>query len=226
MSILSKKNLSSFDLLIFDNSRSEEIRKINQGICQKHGVLYLSLPYNITRHANRSHGMAMSWVYHRIIRFCSPEWFGFIDHDLIPVAKIFDQFLRDGNSFYGVLRENRKTPGVWSLWAGYCFFNYQKTKDLSLNFLYDFSRNLDTGGRNWYQLYSSYDKKNVTFASEEFLHVPYGDMSHEVQLIDKSWVHIGGVSYSNNLNKQLAFYQQSFARLTSGESVGEVFSIK
>lgn len=225
MFIFAKKNITSFELLIFDNSRNQKMRDEIKNLCLKYGVLYLPLPKNPTTHPNRSHGMAMSWVYNRVIRLCEPNWFGFIDHDLIPVAKNYDEYLMSEQSFYGVFRENRRTPGVWSLWAGYSFFNFEKVKNLAVNFLYDFSRNLDTGGRNWDTIYCKHEKEKVRFADERFIDVIKSDTKGVIQLIDESWVHIGGVSYSENLNRQAIFYQNFFKELESGRDIKEVMSI-
>lgn len=219
-----RKNITSFELLIFDNSRDQKIRNEIEAMCNKYGVMYLPLPKNPTTHPNRSHGMAMSWIYHRIIKYCEPNWFGFIDHDLIPVAKNYDEFVLSDQIFYGVCRENRRTPGVWSLWAGYCFFKYDEVKNLAVNFLYDFSRNLDTGGRNWDVIYSHYDKNKIKFAEENFINLVQPNAKGTIQLIDQSWVHIGGVSYSENLNQQANFYKNFFNELSSGKSIEAVLS--
>ncbi len=91
--------------------------------------------------------MAMTWVFHRIIKKIEPNWFGFIDHDMYPIRPVNVEGLIPVNqSTYGLLND---APRYWNLWAGYCFFKYTHVSGLPLNFLYDFSRGIDTGGRNW-----------------------------------------------------------------------------
>jgi hypothetical protein len=167
-------------------------------VCARNGVPYLALPANATRHVNRSHGMAMTWVYYNVVRTIGPRIFGFIDHDLIPArpATIADKLAEQ--PVYGLVNVGKL--GFWSLWAGYCFFEFGATKELPLNFLYDFSRDLDTGGRNWDSLYRQFDRSKMRVASSEnvSMTVPAMANARQVQWVDRSWLHVGGVSYNES----------------------------
>lgn len=156
-------------LLVFDNSPATARAEI-ENVCGERQVPYLALPANSIRHANRSHGFAMTWVFRNVVRPLKPRIFAFIDHDLIPFKTIELSKQLGGQPFYGPVRANKSAePGQigdrsWSLWAGYCLYDFAMVKDLPLNFLYDFSRGLDTGGRNWDCLYKNYDQPRPVFA--------------------------------------------------------------
>lgn len=157
---MSRAMLVEFDytLIVCDNSkcRTTGVKEV----CQAYGIPYLGLPRcNYTSHPNRSHGLAMSWVYQLIIRPCAPDYFGFLDHDMFPVVPVGK--LPCFEDVYGV--HNGAFADYWSMWAGYCFFRFTNQP---MNFLYDFSRGLDTGGRNWDGLYAHLKRETVTFASD------------------------------------------------------------
>lgn len=114
----------------------------------------------------------MEWLCHgfitELLKKIEPKVFGFIDHDLLPVKKInFNTSIKIQHGFYGLYRAKK---GYWNLWAGYCFYSFNKVKSLPLNWLYDFSCYLDTGGRNWDPLYRFIDINLVKhdLASEQF----------------------------------------------------------
>lgn len=195
---MANANLADIKVMVFDNSRSDAKRREIEQVCAGNGVPYLALPANPTRHVNRSHGMAMTWVYYNVVRAIGPRIFGFIDHDLIPVRRstIADKLAEQ--PAYGLVNVGKL--GFWSLWAGYCFFEFDATKELPLNFLYDFSRDLDTGGRNWDTLYRQLDRSQMRIASSEnvTMTVPSLANPRQVQWIDRSWLHVGGVSYNES----------------------------
>lgn len=206
-------NLPPNSLMVVDNSRDNQLRLEIEKICMEAGVPYLGLPWNPTSHANRSHGLAMTWVYHRVIKRVAPKIFGFIDHDLIPIQKFsIDNRFLDVNSCYGV--KNQGIQGYWSLWAGYCFYRLDAVSGLNLNFLNNFDYGLDTGGRNWEILYSKINQKPIDFASREIRSVvgPEGTMVG-IELIDHCWVHVGGISYNDNLLKKKDFFDWYFQEL-------------
>ena len=204
---MANRNVSDMTVLVFDNSRTDSKRIEIGQVCKKNQAPYLALPPNPTRHVNRSHGMAMTWVYHNVVRAINPRIFGFIDHDLIPVREVsIEDKLRD-QPVYGLLNQNKL--GFWSLWAGYCFFEYAPTKGKSINFLYDFSRDLDTGGRNWKSLYRNLDRQQLRVATSDnvSMKVPSIEKPRLVQFIDEHWLHIGGISYSHNSPENIAFFR-------------------
>lgn len=213
---LSKKNLVDFQLMVFDNSKNAQSRELIHALCKTQGIPYLALPYSYTSHPNRSHGLAMTWIFNRIIRRIQPTWFGFLDHDMLPVSRITLAEVIGRQSCYGLLNDG---DDCWNIWAGYCFFEYSVVTHLPLNFLYDFSRGLDTGGRNWPILYSRLNRSRVRFAHETKQTLRLNDRSAALaQIIDHAWVHIGGVSYSNNLQPKEFFYKALVEELLNGRS--------
>ncbi len=204
---MANTNLADATVLVFDNSRNASKRSELEQVCKRNDVPYLALPANPTRHVNRSHGMAMTWVYHNVVRAINPGIFGFIDHDLIPVRKVSIADKLAGQPVYGLLNQNKL--GFWSLWAGYCFFNYAGTEGKSINFLYDFSRDLDTGGRNWNSLYRNLDPRQLRTATFENVSTkaPSVNDPRLVQFVDRDWLHIGGISYSYNSPENIEFFK-------------------
>jgi len=204
---MASRNVSDMTVLVFDNSRNDSKRIDIEQVCKRNKAPYLALPRNPTRHVNRSHGMAMTWVYHNVVRAIDPHIFGFIDHDLIPVRKVSIADKMTGQPVYGLLNQNKF--GFWSLWAGYCFFDYAETKGRSINFLYDFSRDLDTGGRNWKSLYCDLDRRQLRVATTDnvSMKVPSVQNPRLVQFIDENWLHIGGISYSHNSPESIEFFR-------------------
>ncbi len=214
---LSKKNLNDFQLMVFDNSRSLILRGEIEKLCREWGIPYLSLPYLKIKHPNRSHGLAMTWVFHRIIKKIEPHIFGYLDHDMYPVKPVSLQHLNlDHQDSYGLLND---AVHYWNLWAGYCFYKFSAVHNKPLNFLYDFSRGVDTGGRNWPYLYKSQVKSLTQFAPLSTPLLSIGDdLNSVVQLIDGQWVHVGGVSYNNNLKSKEEFHSKLVESLLNGES--------
>src|ERR1017187_1293368 len=65
---MADRNVSDMTVLVFDNSRNNSKRIEIEQVCKQNKTAYLALPANPTRHVNRSHGMAMTWVYHNVVR--------------------------------------------------------------------------------------------------------------------------------------------------------------
>jgi hypothetical protein len=213
---MAARNLPGTQLLVFDNSRIEQARGTIRQVCEAHAVPWLGLPAYRTRHVNRSHGMAMSWVYHNVVSALQPEIFGYLDHDLIPVAPVDLAGRLREQPVFGML--NAGNGAHWSLWAGYCFYRHAYTAGKPLNFLYDFSRELDTGGRNWNPLYRGLDRAALRFAPQEFvpLRPPGQPEPRKVEIVDRAWVHVGGVSYNDNFEKKHAFFENIKQALDGG----------
>ena len=211
---MAKKNLINTTVLVFDNSHKAIARAELAAVCKQNGVAYLALPMNRTKHVNRSHGMAMSWIYDNVIKSIQPKLFAFIDHDLIPVSEVdFEERLAN-QPFFG--RAGGKFPQYWSLWAGYCMFDFAYTQNKPLNFLYDFSRGLDTGGRNWESVYSHFDKSQIRFANRSFKNIslPSFEAAKSVEFVDECWMHIGSISYNDGFRNKLNFFEGLAAALT------------
>ena len=205
--LMAKKNLVESSVLVFDNSRNLALRDEISAVCASHDVLYFPLPKNNTTHVNRSHGMAMSWIFDNVIKHIEPKQFAFIDHDLIPVSPVdFSDNLKD-QPFFG--RRGGEQIDYWSLWAGYCLFEFKFLENKKINFLYDFSRGLDTGGRNWDSLYSLFDKNQIKFAPRSFnkVYLPEFPEGVLVEFIDEKWMHIGSIGYNNNFRSKADFFK-------------------
>ena len=89
-------------------------------------------------------------------------------------------------------------------------YDFSAVKDLPLNFLYDFSRGLDTGGRNWDCLYKNYDYPRPVFADSR--KIPLTDSrtgkSHLVRIVDRRWLHFRGASYRREVQEQLDMFER------------------
>lgn len=214
---MAQRNLVDTAVLVFDNSRQPSARLEIERVCRSRGIPYLALPANPTRHVNRSHGMAMTWIFHNVVRAIKPRLFAFIDHDLIPVQKIELLERLRNQPFFGRLRASQ---WAWHLTAGYCLFDFSIVAGLPMNFLYDFSQKLDTGGRNWDCLYQNYDRDRLRFASSSFVEVrdPETGKSHSVEIIDDRWLHIGGIGYNDNFRSKAQFCENLAHALDQGIS--------
>lgn len=202
---MSKKYIQDAVILVFDNSKNTKARGEIKKVCESNDTLYLPLPSNPTKHVNRSHALAMQWVYENVVKAIQPKNYIYIDHDLIPVKRLSISKLMNGQDFYGLLKDkSRNDPGSWSIWAGYTMFKFSATKHKKMNFMYDFSRDLDTGGGNYETLYKFYDRHSMNFAGKEWVSVDIPEIGKidNLQLLDNCWHHIGSVSYNNNFDSR------------------------
>ncbi len=202
--------------LVFDNSPKAAARTELESVCRKHRVSYLGLPLNSITHPNRSHGIAMTWIFHNVVRAIKPRMFAFIDHDIIPFKGVEFGKTLGTRPFYGPVKSHKSAEAdkignqCWSLWAGYCMYDFSVVKDLPLNFLYDFSRGLDTGGRNWDCLYKNYDQPRPAFADSR--KIPLTDSRtgtiYQIRIIDRRWLHFRGTSYRREVQEQMDLYER------------------
>lgn len=216
-----KMNLENVSLVLFDNSRSDAARLQNKLICDGHGVQYVALPKLKLRNVNWSHSSALQWIFINFIYKIRPDRFAFIDHDLIPFDRVDLSACVDEQPFYGLLRpggKNEKKHEAWSLWAGYSVFNYKKIGFRKLDFLYNFSMGLDTGGSNYEVLYREFDKSSLIFSSvhSQDLILPDGSEIKGIQVIDNKWFHVGSVSYAGGNRSKQEYWSALDSALTSG----------
>jgi hypothetical protein len=215
-------NLANTHIIVFDNSKNIQKRESIKHVCEKNSAHYISLPSNTTKHVNRSHGLAMSWAYHNVIKELKPNIFTFLDHDLIPLNKVNLEEKMEHQAIYGLL--NQGNNNYWSLWAGFCTFKYSFVKEIKLNFLYDFSRGLDTGGRNWNCIYKNLSFDHISFADRTFQKVaalPNQD-HRDVEILDQTWVHMSGISYNNNFESKADFYTGMYKAVNSGAKLADL----
>ncbi|MDA8305526.1 MAG: hypothetical protein M0Z81_01655 [Deltaproteobacteria bacterium] len=209
---MASRHIVDMTLLVFDNSRSKSARVDIERVCRDAGAPYLGLPPSPTKHPNRSHGMAMTWVFYNVVKKIRPKMFTYIDHDLIPMEKIEMGRIVGDQPFYGMPNVSR---WGWSLWAGYCSYDFSVVRDLPLNFLNDFSMGLDTGGRNWSCLYRNFDRARFRFASmnKAPVRAPLDGANRVLFAMDGNWIHLGGASYRPGFKSELDFLQR-IARAT------------
>lgn len=179
--------------IVADNSSIPEKRKIISSLCQKYEVGYISVPDSmIIRYPGGSyaHGTTLNWLFYCVVKIRKPRFFGFLDHDLYPIAPISIKEKLNNRDFYGYPID--KTDGWW-LWAGLCFFDFNKVGKLPLNFI-PYTVNgtyLDTGGANFPVLYQKYQLKSLNLPGCENIQIMDGTEYHTnyVQVMDGCWLH-------------------------------------
>lgn len=219
-----RENLADGQLLVFDNSKRPEMRARIAEICADADVPYLALPRNRTRHINRHHGRAMTWIYYNVFKPLAASCFGFIDHDLLPIRPYSLRQRINEHPVFGLQFQGRYKP-YWFLWAGFCFFRGDAVADARLNFLYDFGADLDTGGRNWEPLYRRIDRGSLPVVDQalERLH-PSGEKAADIVVIDSAWMHIGGISYNDAYRDRKAYFDDIERRRRAGTPWSELIS--
>jgi hypothetical protein len=147
--------------VIADNSHDNAAAREIERVVKRHGLPYLRLPINPWSEvveASRSHGIALNWLWHNLIRPGVPEAFGFLDADLFPTAPDDPFAPLAHQDIYGPIWP---AGGRWYLWAGFCFFRFAAVRDLPLDFGQDWFAGLDTGGANWWTLYRNLDRASL-----------------------------------------------------------------
>lgn len=196
----------SFSLVIADNSSDPAARGEIQALCERNGVFYVSLPPNPAATGSASHGLAMNWVYHRILSRAPTEYFGFLDHDIFPIRSV---------SYRDTIREQRSYGHFQTAkdhlfyWPGLCFFSVDYFRPRGANFLpVMFGETYgDTGASNWLRHYRHLDVAAIrSFTLRDvwadhperpYLKLDLGHkerLSHYVAnaitLFDDDWVHL------------------------------------
>ena len=199
--------LENAAFFLADNSSDHEARSTIETLCADAGVAYLGLPanpYRERRHASRSHGLALNWIYRNIIRGLRPKAWGFFDHDLFPTHPFDPLSELRGQPFYGAL-ESR--AGGRYLWPGFCLFSKNADEDAMLDFRQDWFMGLDTGGMNAEVLASRADLAALVFARGRSIG-PDRNVAVTADNIDwfDNCVHIGNASgwYRSNTEREPA----------------------
>jgi hypothetical protein len=159
--------------VVADNTPDDGQAAAIEQVARSASVPYVRLPRNPTSSASRSHGLALNWIWHNLVRPHEPAMFGFLDHDIFPTAPT-DPFAPLLNQdFFGVLR-----PGIatsidagdrWFLWAGFSMFRFDAVRHKPLDFSQDWFSGLDTGGANWAVLYRHVDRNRISEQSTTFV---------------------------------------------------------
>lgn len=207
-----QKYVMDSGLAVIDNSSSREAAATIKSLCASRGVPYLKLPKSLEWNPNLSHGQAANWIFRNIVRNMRPLRFGYVDHDCFPIApfRLEDQLI--GRKIYGLHIDCRRTkpvnyrplngPQPWSLWAGYSFMDFGFVENRKFDFNPLHHLGLDTGGANWFDIYSQIADAEARFA--QYKHVTHRaeNIDYKYELIDDSFLHVGGASYSTITTKE------------------------
>ncbi len=183
------KNLrDNYQYIVCDNSSDTHESKKIEHYCKQSKVGYIRLrgnPYNGID-ASKSHGIAINWMYRRVVKPSNAEFFGIIDHDIFPIKKtsIINK-LRNSKVFgHTQVRGDR-----WYIWPGFSFFN----RVLVGQKIYDFMpvAGLDTGGGNWESIFRLINKSRVITPKHEYIKYKDGDtiQSTSMEMIG-DWLHL------------------------------------
>ena len=152
--------------IVADNSPDDASAAAIEAVALRLDVPYVRLPKNPWQPPSRSHGIALNWMWRNVIRPGEPAAFGFIDDDLFPTAPDDPFALLSIQDFYGVVRP---AGSRWFLWAGFCFYRFDRVKHLPLDFGQDWFNGLDTGGGNWRMIYRKIERASVREAETVFV---------------------------------------------------------
>jgi hypothetical protein len=179
--------------IIADNSSDEEAAKAIEAVSA--GGLYIRLPKNpwSGEEHTKSHGFALNWCWHHIVKPLAPSNFGFIDHDLFPTEQTDPFQMLEKYPIAGRVWDG-KNPQRWHLWAGFCFFRMAAVKRKRLNFDVDFYAGLDTGGGNWKPLYRHLDRHRIPDPGGTDLEITDDGHTFMVQRVG-SWLHRCNLGY-------------------------------
>jgi hypothetical protein len=195
LTVLWSRFVKDTTLVVADNSSSDAARLSIQAICADKKVTYFPLPKNPEWSPNRSHGIAMNWIFHNLIQRLNPPYWGFLDHDCFPIRPYCIESKVPLNGVFGLRRASLRYPKYWNLWAGFCFYRGSLTAGLPLDFKHRVEFGLDTGGSNWLRLYSALDPQSCSFAGETHRTLASNDSNLILNLLDESFLHVGGASY-------------------------------
>lgn len=196
-----------YTYFVADNSTDKTAQEAIESLCKKNDVGYVRLPKNylttVIGKGSYSHGASLNWVYYRIIKKRQPYYFGFIDHDLFPIKPISIAQKLANHPIYGHVSP---PEDHWYLWAGLCFYRLNFVKDKKVDFLPAKPDKiyLDTGGGNWYSMYSKMNRSDVLI--EPYITCNYETkedwFERALNYFGDCWLHTICGSNWNNLSKQ------------------------
>lgn len=192
--------------IIVDNSTNSTIRQQIYEYCLTNHIAYIGLPTNHLNHVgpSYSHAGALNYVYKHVISKRQPYAFGQIDHDLFPTRPISIISKLSQQPIYGPLRLRERW---WYLSAILSFFRFDYVQDKKVDFMPVTPDKvyLDSGGGNWYDIYSRLDREHITFPNECIEPLREGGDRHGDSLEffdDKLWLHTINGSCWKKINKQ------------------------
>lgn len=189
-----KKNIhDSYTHIVVDNSSNSEISAQIYTFCRDVGIAYVRLPDNHLAliGGSYSHAGSLNYSYRHIITKRQPYAFGYIDHDLFPVQPISICRKLENQPIYGPLRHR---GDCWYLSAIMSFFRYDYVADKRIDFMpvKPDGVYLDSGGGNWYDIYSRLKMDEICFPNECIEPLREGGDRHGDSLEwfdNKSWLH-------------------------------------
>lgn len=188
-----RANLPDFFPIVVDNSSDASARAEIAALCRAAGTAYIGLPPNPEWSPNRSHGISLNWAYQNLVKPLAPRVFAFLDHDIFPMAPFDLAAAVATQPAYGDLFESR-FEGAWSLWAGYCVFDYAATLPYGLDFNYESPLALDTGGENWARLYRHLDRSTFHWPRRSTISAPSAAGEMVFDVLD-TFIHYSAASY-------------------------------
>jgi hypothetical protein len=203
---LLRRNVGAGPWLIADNSMDANAAKEINALAQRFSALYVKLPAHLWNYLspNERHGGALNWVWRSIIKPAKPKAFGFLDHDIYPIAPADPFAALDRFPIAGVVMSHLNTAGRWHLWAGFCFFDCAFLRGRRVDFDYDYHDKLDTSGFNWRPIYRHLDRQAVPDAGWQREPLIYqGKPAGGIQRIGENWVHKSAHSYSQESERIL-----------------------
>lgn len=190
--------------IVVDNSSDScQAEKIRQ-VCASTNTPYIRL------HKNRmgvfsgsySHAAAVNWTYRHIVKSRQPFGFGFIDHDIFPVATMDMASVLKDRPVYGARRQR---GNAWYLSAIISFYRFDFISGRKFDFMpvtID-GEYLDSGGSNWLNIYSTIDSSMVNVVSERTEPFRDGNQRHQdlIEFFDEDrWVHTINGSYWKSID--------------------------
>lgn len=190
---LRKYLTDTYTYIVVDNSTSQQARKGIEAFCAENNIAYVSLPHNYLNviGASYSHACALNYVYRHVIRKRKPYAFGLIDHDLFPIQKLSILEYLHNQPVYGPLRKREE---CWYLSAIMSFFRFDYICDKKVDFMpvTPYKTYLDSGGGNWYDIYSRLNLQEMCFPDERIEPLREGGDRHgdSLEFFDnKKWLH-------------------------------------
>jgi len=198
--------------VVADNTGDDDIAAKIAKAVRDLDIFYVRLPPNPSSSPSRSHGLALNWVWERIIKPGKPEVFGFLDDDIYPTAPDDPFASLSKQNFYGVVRQGLPLAVAgsnrWFLWAGFCMFLYSAVQDVDLDFSQDWFVGLDTGGGNWDKLYRHVERFSVSEQPSKLVGFREGvSISESPIQWCGSWLHAVGMM------GEPKFYAEKYAAL-------------
>lgn len=213
-------HLADVMLVVVDNSSDPTSRRSHADLCRRRGLPYVGLPPNPEWSPNRSHGIALNWVWFNVVRNSPLDVVGFIDHDLIPIAAFDVRARMRDRDAYGMRGASLTHAEAWNLWAGYCFLRPAAAVGRTVDFKHRIEYGLDTGGGNWQGLYRGLAAERIGEAAYRRVNLPIPEAAPPggFLLLDEAFLHFEGVSYRREFRDPAT--RGRLARAVLGRAVG------